>query len=212
MWCRRACLCRRDMPVYEINGLIPVVDPSSYVHPMATLIGDVIIGPNCYVAPGASMRGDFGRLIMKAGGNLQDNCVVHGFPNEDTVLEEDAHIGHAAVLHGCTIRRNALVGMGAVIMDGAEIGQDSFVAALAFVKANFEGPSRTLVAGITGKFLREVTQEVMDWKGGGTREYQDRVKRSLSTMREVKPLAAPEPDRKRLELSVTPPLYMVKGS
>jgi phenylacetic acid degradation protein len=199
------------MPIYEINGIIPVVDPSSYVHPAATLIGDVIIGPNCYVAPGASMRGDFGRLIMKTGGNLQDNCVVHGFPNEDTVLEEDAHIGHAAVLHGCTIRRNALIGMSAVVMDGAEIGEDSFVAALAFVKANFKVPPRSLVAGIPAKIIRELTQQEIDWKGGGTREYQDLVKRSLSTMREVKPLAAPEPDRKRLELSVTPPLYVIKG-
>ena len=111
------------MPVYEIDGLTPVVDPSSFVHPTATLIGDVIIGPNCYIAPNASMRGDFGRLVMRAGANLQDNCVVHGFPDTDTVLEEDAHIGHGAVLHGCVIRRNALVGMSAVIMDGAEIGE-----------------------------------------------------------------------------------------
>jgi phenylacetic acid degradation protein len=199
------------MPVYEINGLIPVVDPSSYVHPAATLIGDVIIGPNCYVAPGASMRGDFGRLVMKAGGNLQDNCVVHGFPDTDTVLEEDAHIGHGAILHGCTIRRNALVGMGAVIMDGAEIGESAFVAALSFIKAAFKVPARTLVAGIPAKIVRELTQQEIDWKGQGTREYQDLTKRSLSTMREVKPLTAPEPDRKRLDISTTPPLYMVKG-
>ena len=106
----------------------------------------MIIGPNCYVAPGASMRGDFGRLVMHAGGNLQDNCVVHGFPDTDTVLEEDAHIGHGAILHGCIIRRNALVGMSAVVMDGAEIGEDSFVAALAFVKAGFKLPPRKLVA------------------------------------------------------------------
>jgi phenylacetic acid degradation protein len=198
------------MPIYEINGLIPVVDPSSYVHPMATLIGDVIIGPNCYIAPSASMRGDFGRLVMQAGCNLQDNCVVHGFPNTDTVLEEDAHIGHGAILHGCTIRRNALVGMGAVIMDGAVIGEDSFVAALAFVKAGFKLPARTLLAGIPGKIVRELTQQEIDWKIQGTREYQDLAKRSLSTLREVKPLTEPEPNRKRLELSVTPPLYMAK--
>jgi phenylacetic acid degradation protein len=199
------------MPIYEINGLIPVVDPSSYVHPMATLIGDVIIGPNCYIAPNASMRGDFGRLIMKAGANLQDGCVVHGFPNTDTVLEEDAHIGHGAILHGCTIKRNALIGMGAVIMDGAVIGEDAFVAALCFVKAGFEVPRRKLIAGIPGKIVRDVTQQEVEWKMGGTREYQDLAKRSLATMREVKPLTAPEPDRKRLDISVTPPLYMVKG-
>ena len=199
------------MPVYEINGLIPVVDPSSYVHPAATLIGDVIIGPNCYIAPGASMRGDFGRLVMQAGCNLQDNCVIHGFPNTDTVLEEDAHIGHGAILHGCTVRRNALVGMGAVIMDGAEIGESAFVAALSFVKAAFKVPARALVAGIPAKIVRELTQQEIDWKGQGTREYQDLTKRSLATMREVKPLTAVEPDRKRLDISTTPPLYMVKG-
>ena len=199
------------MPVYEINGLIPVVDPSSFVHPTATLIGDVIIGPNCYIAPGASMRGDFGRLVMHAGGNLQDNCVVHGFPDFDTVMEEDAHIGHGAILHGCVIRRNALVGMGAVIMDGAEIGEDSFVAALAFVKAGFKQPPRTLLAGIPGKVLRELKQQEIDWKIQGTREYQDLTRRSLSTLREAKPLTQPEPDRKRLNLSVTPPLHLAKG-
>jgi phenylacetic acid degradation protein len=199
------------MPFYEIDGLIPVVDPSSFVHPTAVLIGDVIVGPNCYIAPGASMRGDFGRLVMHAGCNLQDNCVVHGFPNTDTVLEEDAHIGHGAILHGCVIRRNALVGMGAVIMDGAEIGEDSFIAALAFVKANMKVPPRSLVAGIPGKVVRQVTQQEIDWKKQGTREYQDLAKRSHATMREVQPLTAPEPDRKRFDLSVTPPLYMVKG-
>src|SRR5690606_18152949 len=144
------------MPIYEIDGLIPVVDPTSYVHPMATLIGDVIVGPNCYIAPGASMRGDFGRLVMHAGCNLQDNCVIHGYPDTDTVLEGDAHIGHGAILHGCTVKRNALVGMGAVIMDGAVIGEDSFVAALAFVKAGFTVPPRRLVAGIPGKIVREL--------------------------------------------------------
>ena len=197
--------------VYSIDGITPVVHPDAYVHPMATLIGDVIVGAGVYIAPAACLRGDFGRIVIEDGANIQDCCVVHGFPNEDTVLEEDAHIGHAAVLHGCTIRRNALIGMGAVIMDGAEIGEDSFVAALAFVKANFKVPPRTLVAGIPGKILRELTQQEIDWKGQGTREYQDLAKRSLSTLREVKPLTAPEPDRKRLELSVTPPLYMVKG-
>jgi phenylacetic acid degradation protein len=199
------------MPVYEIDGLTPVVDPSSFVHPTATLIGDVIIGPNCYIAPNASMRGDFGRLVMHAGANLQDNCVVHGFPDTDTVLEEDAHIGHGAVLHGCVIRRNALVGMSAVIMDGAEIGEDSFVAALAFVKAGFKLPPRKLLAGIPGKILRDLTQQEIDWKVQGTREYQDLTKRSLASLREAVPLTKPEPDRKRLKLSVTPPLHTLKG-
>lgn len=199
------------MPAYEIDGLIPVVDPTSFVHPTASLIGDVIIGPNCYVGPGASMRGDFGRLIMVRGCNLQDNCIIHGFPGTDTVLEEDAHIGHGAILHGCTIRRDALVGMSAIVMDGAVVGEGAFVAALAFVRAAFEVPARTLVAGIPARVVRPLTQEEMNWKAQGTREYQDLARRALATQREVTPLTAPEPDRKRLDLPITPPFHLSKN-
>lgn len=126
------------MQVYSIDGITPVVDPTAYVHPSAILIGDVIIGPGCYVGPAASLRGDFGRLILEEGANVQDTCVLHGFPGTDTVVEKDGHIGHGAVLHGCRIGRNALVGMNAVVMDGAEIGAESIVAACAFVKAAFK--------------------------------------------------------------------------
>ncbi|HEX6012699.1 MAG TPA: phenylacetic acid degradation protein PaaY, partial [Geminicoccaceae bacterium] len=122
--------------VYAIEGIAPVVHPTAFVHPTAVLIGDVIVGPRCYVGPVASLRGDFGRLILGEGANLQDTCVMHGFPNTDTVVEEDGHIGHGAVLHGCRIGRNVLVGMNAVVMDGAEIGESSIVAAMAFVRAN----------------------------------------------------------------------------
>src|SRR5690242_12972796 len=107
------------MPFYAIDGLVPVVDPTAYVHPTAVVIGDVIIGPQVYVGPCASLRGDFGRLVLKAGSNLQDNCTMHGFPGSDTVVEENGHIGHGAVLHGCVVRRDALVGMNAVVMDEA---------------------------------------------------------------------------------------------
>lgn len=199
------------MPAYEIDGLIPVVDPASFVHPTACLIGDVIIGPNCYIGPGASMRGDFGRLIMVRGCNLQDNCIIHGFPGTDTVLEEDAHIGHGAILHGCTIRRDALVGMGAIIMDSAVVGESAFVAALAFVRAAFEVPARTLVAGIPAKVVRPLTNEELTWKKQGTREYQDLARRALATLREVTPLTAPEPDRKRLDLPIAPPFHLSKS-
>ena len=120
--------------IYAIDGLIPVVHPTAFVHPAAILIGDVIVGPRCYVGPAASMRGDFGRRAAQ-GANLQDTCVMHGFPNTDTIVEEDGHIGHGAVLHGCRIGRNVLVGMNSVIMDGAEIGADSIVAAMTFIKA-----------------------------------------------------------------------------
>jgi phenylacetic acid degradation protein len=198
------------MPAYAIDGIIPVVDPLSFVHPTASLIGDVIIGPNCYVGPGASMRGDFGRLVMEAGCNLQDNCIVHGFPGTDTVVEENAHIGHGAILHGCRVRRNALVGMGAIVMDGAVVGEGAFVAALAFVKAAFEVPARTLVAGIPAKVVRALSDQELAWKLQGTREYQDLARRALATQREVTPLAAPEPDRRRHDLPITPPFHLTK--
>jgi len=110
------------MPCYAIEGVIPVVHPTAYVHPTAVLIGDVHIGPNCYVGPNASLRGDFGRIVLHAGANVQDNCVMHGFPQQDTLVEENGHIGHGAVLHSCTVRRDALVGMNAVVMDEAVVG------------------------------------------------------------------------------------------
>ncbi|MBI3504110.1 MAG: phenylacetic acid degradation protein PaaY [Proteobacteria bacterium] len=198
--------------VYAIDGMVPVVDPTSFVHPTAVLIGDVIVGPGCYIGAGAAMRGDFGRLVMQEGSNLQDNCVVHGFPDTDTVLETDAHIGHGAILHGCTIKRDALVGMNAVVMDGAVVGECAIVAAMAFVKAGFVVPPRTLVAGIPAKILREVTDKEIEWKRGGTQDYKDLTKRCLATFVECEALSAPEPDRKRLSLKgVSAPLYKTKG-
>lgn len=197
--------------VYEIDGVIPVVDPTAFVHPTAILIGDVIIGPGCYVGPAASLRGDFGRLILQRGANLQDTCVMHGFPGTDTVVEEDGHVGHGAVLHGCIIRRDALVGMNAVVMDGAVVGESAIVAAMAFVKAGFEVPARTLAAGIPAKILRPVTDAEIAWKREGTADYQRLAVRSLKTMREVEPLAAIEPDRPRVDAGASIPLYLKKG-
>ena len=139
--------------IYSIDGVIPVVHREAFVHPTAVLIGDVIIGPGCYVGPCASLRGDFGRLILERGANLQDSCVMHGFPHTDTVIEEDGHIGHGAILHGCTIKRDALVGMNAVVMDGAVIGESAMVAAMAFVRAGFAVPARSLAAGIPAKIF-----------------------------------------------------------
>src|SRR5690606_9727539 len=143
--------------VYAIDGLRPVVDPTAYVHPTAVLIGDVIIGPGAYVGPLASLRGDFGRIVLKEGSNVQDSCVVHGVAENDTVIEEDGHIGHGAVLHGCTIGRNALIGMNAVVMDQAVIGESSIVAAMAFVKVGLVIPARRLVVGAPARVLRELT-------------------------------------------------------
>jgi phenylacetic acid degradation protein len=194
------------MPCYEIDGLIPVVDPTAFVHPTAILIGDVFVGAGCYVGPAASLRGDFGRLVLESGANLQDTCVMHGFPGTDTVVETDGHVGHGAVLHGCRIRRNALVGMNAVVMDNAIVGEAAMVAACAFVKAGMEIPARTLAAGVPAKLVRELTEEELAWKFEGTATYQALTRRCLSTMHEVLPLAAAEPNRKRFTMEGVVPL------
>ena len=194
--------------VYAIGGVTPVIDPTAYVHPTAVLIGDVIIGPGCYVGPNACLRGDFGRLVMEAGSNLQDTCVVHGFPGSDTVIEVDGHIGHGAVIHGARIGRNALVGMNAVVMDGAVIGESSIVAAMSFVKTGMIVPPKSLVMGMPAKVARTLSDEEIAWKGKGTREYQQLAVRCLHEMQEVAPLTAVEPDRKRLRLDN--PQAMVK--
>lgn len=198
------------LKVYAIDGIVPVVDPSAYVHPSAVLIGDVIIGPDCYVGPCASLRGDFGRLILERGSNIQDTCVMHGFPGTDTVVEEDGHIGHGAVLHGCRVGRNALVGMNAVIMDNAVIGEASIVAASAFVKAGVEIPPRVLVAGMPAKVIRPLSDEEIRWKSEGTATYQDLARRSLATMQETVPLTAIEPGRKRIHMPDVVPLVALR--
>lgn len=191
----------KPMPkVYAIEGVVPVVDPTAFVHPTAVLIGDVIIGPGCYVGPNAVLRGDFGRLVMEAGSNLQDTCVMHGFPGSDTVIEVDGHIGHGAVIHGARIGRNALVGMNAVVMDGAVIGESAIVAAMAFVKAGMQVPPKSLVLGSPARVVRELRDEEIAWKRKGTLEYQQLAIQCLQEMEEVAPLAAVEPNRRRLRI------------
>lgn len=187
------------MPCYSIEGVIPVIDPTAYVHPTAVLIGDVIIGPDCYVGPCAALRGDFGRIILERGANIQDTCVVHGFPNAATVVEENGHIGHGAVLHGCLIKRDALVGMNAVIMDEAVVEEKAIVAASAFVRAGMIIPTRTLAAGVPAKIIRELSDEEIAWKLEGTQTYWDLTKRCLATMKEVAPLTEVEADRPTLQ-------------
>ena len=188
------------MPCYEINGVRPVVHPTAYVHPTAVLVGDVIVGPRCYVAPLASLRGDFGRLILEEGANVQDTCVMHGFPGGDTVVEQDGHIGHGAVLHGCRIGRNALVGMNAVVMDEAEVGAYSIVAACAFVRAGLKLPEKSLIAGLPAKVMRPLTEDEIRWKCEGTETYQDLTRRCHASLVEVSPLAEEEADRPRLQV------------
>lgn len=186
------------MPCYAIDGLVPVVDPSAHVHPQAVLIGDVWVGPGVYVGPCASLRGDFGRLVLQAGSNVQDNCTLHGFPGSDTVVEVDGHIGHGAVLHGCVVRRGVLIGMNAVVMDEAEVGEYAIVAASAFVRAGMKIPPRTLVAGVPGKVVRELTEAEMAWKHDGTLVYQHLVGRCHASLVETAPLTSADPARPRL--------------
>ncbi len=199
------------LTVYAIDGVTPVVDPTAYVHPAAVLIGDVIVGPGCYVGPLASLRGDFGRLELRAGANIQDTCVLHAFPGHATVVEEGGHIGHGAVLHGCTVQRNALVGMNAVVNDNAVIGESAIVAAMAFVKAGMIVPPRMLVSGVPAKILRALTEVELAWKIEGTQSYHELTRRSLATMRATPPLAAPEPGRKSLDLPEMLPLAALKA-
>lgn len=198
------------MPCYAIEGVVPVVDPTAYVHPSAVLIGDVIVGPDCYIGPCASLRGDFGRIVLHRGANVQDTCVIHGFPSADTVVEENGHVGHGAVLHSCVVRRDALVGMNAVVMDEAEIGEKAIVAASAFVRAGMKIPPRSLVAGVPAKVIRDLSDEEIAWKLEGTLTYQDLTKRCLATMQEVQPLTIVEADRPRLRAPDVKPLIATK--
>lgn len=186
------------MTSYEIDGVIPVVHPTAFVHETASLIGDVIIGPGCYIGPFASLRGDFGRIVVGAGSNVQDSCVIHVFPGADTILEPNSHVGHAAVLHGCTIRSYALIGIGSVILDGAEIGENALVGAGSIVTAGMIVPPNTLVLGSPAKVVRELDETTREWKRDGVGIYQQLAVRSRQTLRTVTPLTEVEPDRKRV--------------
>jgi phenylacetic acid degradation protein len=188
------------MPVYSLEGITPVVHPDAFVHETAVLIGDVIIGSGCYIGPNASLRGDFGRIIIKQGANVQDTCVLHTFPGKDCIVEHDGHIGHGAVLHGCRIGINAMVGMNAVVMDEAVIGDYSIVAAMAFVTAGFTCPPRSLVMGVPAKIKRELSDREIEWKSRGTSEYQQLAERCLASLVKTEALTEPEANRRRIEL------------
>ncbi len=200
------------MPCYSFESLIPVVDSTAFVHPTAVLIGDVHVGPGCYVGANAVLRGDFGRLVLMQGANLQDTCVMHSFPACDTVVEPDGHVGHGAILHGCHIGRNVLVGMNAVVMDNARVGENSIVAALALVPANMQIPPRSMVVGLPGRIVREVTQGELEWKTRGTEVYQQLAQRSLQGLRLTEPLRSAEADRPELpQIEGFDPLFKVKA-
>ena len=196
--------------VYSIDGIVPVVDPSAFVHPSAVLIGDVIVGARVYIGPAACLRGDFGRIVVEAGANIQDTCMLHGFPGKDTVVGADVTVGHGAVLHGCVVKRGALVGMNSVVNDYAEVGEDAVVAALAFVKAEARVPARTLVAGIPARVLRELSEQELRWKQDNVALYQQLAERGRQSMQEVDALTAIEPGRKRIDIPGAIPLSEMK--
>ena len=179
--------------IYEFDGFKPVIHESAFIHPNATVTGNVIIGRDVYVGPGAAIRGDWGGIVIGDGCNVQENCTIHMFPGVTVVLEESAHIGHGAVVHGAKIGRNTLIGMNAVVMDNADVGAECIVGALCFVPSEMQIPSRKVVVGNPAKIIKDVSDEMIAWKTEGTRLYQSlpaQLKRSLiptDPLREVEP-------------------------
>ena len=181
--------------IYSFKGHIPVVHESSFVHPLAAVTGNVIIGENCYIGPGAAIRGDWGEIILENGVNVQENCTVHMFPGKSIVLKQGAHVGHGAIIHGANLGRNTMVGMNSVIMDGAVIADECIVGAMAFVKAESVFAPRQLIVGNPAKAIKEVSQQMLAWKTAGTKLYQGLPKDCHETLREVEPLREIPKDR-----------------
>ncbi len=174
--------------IYSFKGYTPVIHQSSFVHPLAAVTGNVIIGKHCYIGPGAAIRGDWGQIILEDGVNVQENCTVHMFPGKSITLKESAHIGHGAIIHGANIGKNVLVGMNTVIMDDAEIGDESIIGAMSFVKAETVIPKRSLVVGNPAKVIKEVSDEMINWKTKGTKLYQQLPADCQESLKEVEPL------------------------
>ena len=183
------------MAIYAFDGFVPVVHDSSFVHPLAAVTGNVVIGRDVYVGPGAAIRGDWGGIVIGDGCNVQECCVVHMFPGVTVVLEESAHIGHGAIVHGARIGRNALVGMNATIMDNAVVGAESIVGALSLVPSEMQVPPRKVVVGNPARIVKDVTDEMLAWKTEGTRLYQALPARLHATLRECEPLRSAPADR-----------------
>jgi carbonic anhydrase/acetyltransferase-like protein (isoleucine patch superfamily) len=177
--------------IYEFKGHRPVIDPSAFIHPQAAVTGNVIIGKKVYVGPGAAIRGDWGRIIIEDGCNIQESCTVHMFPGVTVWLHEGAHIGHGAVIHGAVIGRNCLVGMNSVIMDNVRLGEECIVGALTFIKAGMEIPRRSMVVGNPGVIIKEVSDEMIRWKAEGTALYQALPAELKTGWRECEPLREP---------------------
>ncbi|WP_396175343.1 transferase hexapeptide repeat family protein [Flavobacterium sp.] len=174
--------------IYEFKGFIPVIHESSFIHPQAAVSGNVIIGKNVYVGPGAAIRGDWGEIIIEDGCNVQENCTIHMFPGKSMILKEGAHIGHGAIIHGANIGRNCLVGMNAVIMDDVNVGDECIIGALTFIKASMQIPNRKLVVGNPAVIIKDVSDEMIDWKTKGSKLYQQLPSECYETLRAVEPL------------------------
>ena len=174
--------------IYQFNGIKPVIDKSTFIHPLACVTGNVKIGKNVYIGPGCALRGDWGKIIIEDGCNIQENCTVHMFPGLTVMLKENAQIGHGAIIHGAVIGKDCLVGMNAVVMDEVELGDESIVGALAFIKQGEKIASRSLVVGNPAQKIREVTNEMLEWKKKGTALYQELPKLYYDTLKPCTPL------------------------
>jgi carbonic anhydrase/acetyltransferase-like protein (isoleucine patch superfamily) len=181
--------------IYEFNGFKPVVHESAFVHPQANVTGNVIIGKNVYIGPFATIRGDFGQIIIEDGCNVQESCTIHMFPGVTVVLKENAHIGHGAIIHGATIGKNCLIGMNSVLMDDVVLGDECIVGALSFIQAKTIIPNRKVVVGNPAKIVKDVSDEMIAWKTEGTKIYQQLPQQCKDTLKECEPLREPEPNR-----------------
>lgn len=194
------------MSCYEIDGVKPVIDPSSFVHPTASIIGQVIIGKHCYVGPHASLRGDYGRIVLEDGVNIQDGCVAHCFPGGETRVRKNGHISHGAVLHGCDIGENTMVGIQTVIMDNAKIGAECIVGALSYVKPGFKAPDGSIIHGSPAEVKRPVKDEEIEWKTRGTAVYQHLTERCLNNFKACQPLTDSTDQKQHLDIKDFKPM------
>ena len=186
--------------VYEFKGFIPVIHESAFIHPQAAVTGNVVIGKDVYIGPGAAIRGDWGGIVIEDGCNVQENCTIHMFPGVTVYLRTSAHIGHGAIIHGAEIGANSMVGMNAVVMDNVKIGEESIVGALSFVKTGTEVPARSLVVGNPAKVVRQVSDEMIAWKTKGTQLYQTLPQSCYESLRPCEPLREIPEDRPSQEV------------
>lgn len=191
------------MAIYEFNGFKPVIHETAFIHPQAAVTGNVFIGKDVYIGPGAAIRGDWGKIIIEDGCNVQENCTIHMFPGTTTLLKKGAHIGHGAIVHGGTIGENCLIGMNSVVMDEVEMGDECIVGALSFVPAKMEIPKRSLLVGNPAQVIKQVSDDMIAWKTKGTKLYQTLPKECYETLRECEPLRNEEPNRPSQETMFT---------